>query len=554
MIVSCGSNAFNQLGNAEILEFISSTFKSIEMPSRNTSDVDFVESIYCGSNSTVAVVSSLSGKKVGYIWGNQIISKSSAAPIRVPTPIGKYPIDKISCGHYHAGFITNTGQVYTWGIGDDGRLGHGNSLTVKSPKPIVLFQNQRALSISCGGFHTGIIMQSEIEDNITELCMFGLGKAGQLGLGSSIAKLCTPTKVCISSENSVSIKQVSCGLHHTLILTQSKLNMQHDIRRRLSVDDITVNTVYACGYGEHGRLGLGDEENRLSPTPIDFPEGFRPEYVSAGEQHSLACGKSSHISSSRTNESPSTQSRSNDLGACYAWGSNELGQLGIGISSSADIFPLPMKVHLPEGMEISTIAAGGRHSAAITTCEKLLTWGWNEEGQLGHGSENNSFLPRPCRIPRINGQLGVPTSVSLGMSHTMVILSNPNFVQPIREPTPPQQSIPTQTEVFVVEPEAQPLISPEPEPIQEYEPTCELPLSNESEPLPEPPPLPEPDISLTRKPAILDDDDECSIVSSSLDPVRSVKELLTHRDTKRFNDFCVLFLRQNLNPFCRPIL
>ena len=78
-------------------------------------------------------------------------------------------------------------------------------------------------------------------------------------------------------------------------------------------------------------------------------------------------------------------------------------------------------------MVIKKIAAGGRHSAAITKCGKLLTWGWGEEGQLGHGTEKNSFLPRPCRIPRVKGKIGQPVTVSLGQCHTFVMINNPSY-------------------------------------------------------------------------------------------------------------------------------
>jgi len=35
------------------------------------------------------------------------------------------------------------------------------------------------------------------------------------------------------------------------------------------------------------------------------------------------------------------------------------------------------------GLRVMLIAAGGWHSAAVTECGDLYTWGWNQSGQLG---------------------------------------------------------------------------------------------------------------------------------------------------------------------------
>lgn len=68
------------------------------------------------------------------------------------------------------------------------------------------------------------------------------------------------------------------------------------------------------------------------------------------------------------------------------------------------------------------------YSAAISACEKLLLWGWGEEGQLGNGTEKDSWLPRPVRLPDVQGQKCLPITVALGMCHTVVAVRNKNYV------------------------------------------------------------------------------------------------------------------------------
>lgn len=35
------------------------------------------------------------------------------------------------------------------------------------------------------------------------------------------------------------------------------------------------------------------------------------------------------------------------------------------------------------GLRVTLVAAGNWHSAAVTECGDLYTWGWNQSGQLG---------------------------------------------------------------------------------------------------------------------------------------------------------------------------
>lgn len=40
----------------------------------------------------------------------------------------------IACGSSHSAAITSNGELYTWGLGDYGRLGHGDNTTQLKPK------------------------------------------------------------------------------------------------------------------------------------------------------------------------------------------------------------------------------------------------------------------------------------------------------------------------------------------------------------------------------------------------------------------------------------
>jgi alpha-tubulin suppressor-like RCC1 family protein len=70
-------------------------------------------------------------------------------------------------------------------------------------------------------------------------------------------------------------------------------------------------------------------------------------------------------------------------GALLAWGANGVGQVGAGDQSPYR--SLPASPNLPPGVTITQVAAGARHSLAVTATGVLYAWGSNNNGQLGNG-------------------------------------------------------------------------------------------------------------------------------------------------------------------------
>lgn len=76
-------------------------------------------------------------------------------------------------------------------------------------------------------------------------------------------------------------------------------------------------------------------------------------------------------------------------GLLYAWGNNQYGQLGFKPDTTNSA--TPTNVNKPTIINGSwlKVAAGGKHSAAISTDGHLYTTGWNGSGQLGTGDTDN---------------------------------------------------------------------------------------------------------------------------------------------------------------------
>ena len=290
---------------------------------------------------------------------------------------------QISCGESHSAFISQTGKVFTVGNGDHGALGHGNKTTLTSPKLVTSLAKLICLQVSCGPYHTGfiageegeigfvrippssssILEEYEYEDNsggrfdrvhdgsllCGRLFMCGVGKAGQLGMGDTNnqnAMLKSPREVKWFSDNGHRVGKVSCGMHHTAVITIP-----------VSAIRMFTTSVFTFGWGEHGRLGHGNENSAKLPQEVKFPEPFHAIDVSAGDQHTLA-----------------TSGREN---GCYAWGNNSFGQCAAGSPSAAEYVTSPNKIPIPDGIRIIKITAGGRHrylSLLICSITTIFTY------------------------------------------------------------------------------------------------------------------------------------------------------------------------------------
>jgi alpha-tubulin suppressor-like RCC1 family protein len=98
-------------------------------------------------------------------------------------------------------------------------------------------------------------------------------------------------------------------------------------------------------------------------------------------------------------------------GTVWAWGVNDLGQLGDGTTDSSDT---PVQVENLTG--VVAISAGGFHSLALRTDGTVWAWGSDRYGQLGDaGSEG--FSPVPVRVL----DLGEAVAVAAGGQFSLAI-------------------------------------------------------------------------------------------------------------------------------------
>lgn len=51
-------------------------------------------------------------------------------------PHGVGHVVELSCGEEHSAFLNDKGEVYTWGYGNDGQLGHHEKTNLNQPKKL----------------------------------------------------------------------------------------------------------------------------------------------------------------------------------------------------------------------------------------------------------------------------------------------------------------------------------------------------------------------------------------------------------------------------------
>lgn len=250
---------------------------------------------------------------------------------------------KIVSGSDHVVILTEQGDLYTFGCGEQGQLGRipecfstrggRKGISMLLHPQVVRFRKARGLpppkfsDIFCGSYHTLAFTKDQ------GVYAWGLNNYGQLGTNDVktrfqperlpsdwIAESTAPKK----QQQEQKPLQIVGGQHHTVLCQNG--------------------SVFAVGRKEYGRLGLGENtEDCLAPKKI--PDLQNVTTVAAGTACSFAV------------TAP---------GELFSWGMGTSLQLGTG--SEEDVW-VPVKVtgKKIENRRILNISAGGQHTALLVS-------------------------------------------------------------------------------------------------------------------------------------------------------------------------------------------
>ena len=230
-------------------------------------------------------------------------------------------IDMVAACGEHSAAITSTGELLTWGAGYCGQLGHGDEDGKVAPVALgrARFGGSPVSMVACGNFHTLVVTTGGV------LFAFGAGSHGQLGLCDRDGRD-VPAEVGMARFGGTRITFAAAGYWHSGAVTSEVQLVPREIAGRFAFGGrkavmlaagakhtMTVTedgTLWACGSGSCGQLGVGDNRDRLRPVRVGVPGGAFREcrvcMVACGHYHTAAMAE----------------------GGLWTWGSGGGGRLG----------------------------------------------------------------------------------------------------------------------------------------------------------------------------------------------------------------------------------
>jgi len=342
-----------------------------------------------GSFSTLAI--NEAGELYG--WGKNSagqlgLPRSKAPRLRpdfVMSATEQFSVVQVAAGGYayqyegHSMLLTGNSEVYTWGWNAFGQLGMGEVDDAHSvPQRNSWLHKLTIQAIAVGQFTSAAITADG------ELYTWGQNDCGQLGKGDfSSGPVDIPQRVHLD----VAVVKVAIGYSHMLALS-------------------VEGRVFSWGHNFYGQLGVGDHKDKNIPQLISYLQEERILKIVAGQYHSLAVSVNGEV---------------------YGWGYNRDYELGVGDNMDR---VLPQAVPSLTGRKVTSLAAGGYHTLAVTEDGTLYSWGLNNYGQLGHKEHSTSKVPTVVIVTvstqdgkQVGKRLRVK-SVAAGTWHSLVLAEN----------------------------------------------------------------------------------------------------------------------------------
>ncbi|KAE9337322.1 hypothetical protein PR003_g12066 [Phytophthora rubi] len=187
-------------------------------------------------------------------------------------------ITAICAGSTHNLALSATGDVFSWGNGVDGQLGHGAAVSEWVPRQIAFFKDLAVTAIGCGTAHSTATSRTGV------IYTWGRGAEGQLGL--DLEGDCTVDAVDKSVWVPHPVGILKGSAHRVTVRTMvAKRNMT------LAIDD--RDRMFVWGDNALEQLGLPLSVNTEHGTKSFLPRPRLLAYMDLRAPKSAACGSPS---------------------------------------------------------------------------------------------------------------------------------------------------------------------------------------------------------------------------------------------------------------------
>lgn len=231
---------------------------------------------------------------------------------------------QVSCGSAHVMIVTADHELFSWGRGDNGRLGLGNQQSHALPQPVALEPGFTAKAVKCGVDCSFVLTQND------RLLACGSNRCNKLALDyggdETLDESHTLTPITEPLVTAEPVKSVTMGTSHTAILTIG-------------------GKCLTFGSNSFGQLGYEREGASRQPRIVEALKGKELTFVSCGDTFTVAVSNDKEI---------------------YSWGKGTRGRLGH--PSDEDCF-VPKSVILP--MKLKVLSISSSHSVTMV-CGKML--------------------------------------------------------------------------------------------------------------------------------------------------------------------------------------
>ena len=337
----------------------------------------------------------------------------------------------------HSLILTSTGQVYSFGTGQYGALGHGYSAAKQLPDCIrpTLIQSLAAttkcIAVAAGELHSAALTVDG------DLYTWGDGFCGQLGHGDRRPRV-LPKQVEKGGLEDECIASVSCGSRHTIALTEegeaftfglghygvlgrSYTPFEYDeevIAEALGDRDVVVPAFaplpedvpppaerdFAEELRQHldliANLSLEDSSDQCIPIRVESLNGIKLVQCSAGHRHTLLL---------------------DEHGGVFSCGAGTAGCLGHGDTLS-QMYPVRITSFDDDNVHIRQLSAGVDVSMAVSTTGDVYAWGKPDGGRIGLGLIHGE-VTHPRRVPVLdaNGNPLPTVEVACAYVHSLIV-------------------------------------------------------------------------------------------------------------------------------------